>query len=107
MPDLDKVIRGLEYIEDVVYSWNINGKTLGKPTEEIEDICHAAACMLRRLEPEKPIYVEDDETWVCGSCGAIVGETFLGVAGEGEVRHKYCPECGREVNWDADVGEPV
>ena len=47
MPDLDNVIRGLEYIEDVAYSWNINGKTLGKPTEEIENLCHAAASMLR------------------------------------------------------------
>lgn len=51
-------------------------------------------------QPEKPIYIEDDETWVCGSCGATVGETFLGVAGEGEVRDKYCPECGRAVKWD-------
>lgn len=47
----EEAIRGLEYIESVAYGWNLNGRTLGKPTEEIEDICAAAAHLLKKQEP--------------------------------------------------------
>ena len=42
---------------------------------------------------------QDEDIFCCGSCGAVVGETFLGPPGECEVRDNYCPECGRAVKW--------
>lgn len=58
---------------------------------------------VKEQEPIAPIQGRDDQDediFCCGSCGAVVGETFLGPPGECEVRDNYCPECGRAVKWE-------
>lgn len=98
MPDLGKVIRGLECCTKA--EKDCKNCPIGFGFGCGLQLKRQARILLAAQQPAEPIYVEDDETWVCGSCGAIVGETFLGVAGEGEVRDKCCPECGRAVQWD-------
>lgn len=48
----------------------------------------------------EPIRSKDADVWYCGNCVEIVGEETLTIGGIQEVRHKYCPECGRKVKWD-------
>lgn len=45
--------------------------------------------------PDKP-----EEVWLCGNCGEIVGWDDWIISTD-DVRHKYCPGCGRKVKWDA------
>ena len=45
----------------------------------------------------------DGDTWVCAACGETVGwaEGYDWHDGKMDACHyKYCPKCGREVNWD-------
>ena len=46
------------------------------------------------VEPDKP-----EEVWLCGNCGEIVGWDDWIISTD-DVRHKYCPGCGRKVKWD-------
>ena len=48
----------------------------------------------------EPIRSKNADVWYCGNCDEIVGEETLTVGGIQEVRHKYCPECGRKVKWE-------
>lgn len=51
--------------------------------------------------PVKPIK-DEYANWICGSCReGIVGQEVPSVDGIGYTKHKYCPNCGRRVNWDA------
>ena len=102
MDKLEKVIKGLELCmipgtggcEDCPYlGKGICQQLLGEDALEL----------LKAQEPIEPIQGKDDveeDIFCCGQCGAVVGESFLGIAGECEVRHNYCPECGRAVKWE-------
>lgn len=108
MPDWEKVMKGLEcclagkyppcgecdYYGDMNYNdpWSCRLSLMAD-----------ALALLKAQEPIAPIQGADDQDeyiFCCGSCGAVVGETFLGPSGGGEVREKYCPECGRAVKWE-------
>lgn len=47
----------------------------------------------------KPIDKGDD-SYACDRCGETVGWEELDVFGIDPVRYKFCPGCGRKVNWD-------
>jgi hypothetical protein len=69
----------------------------------INGVMADALTLLKAQEPVTPMQDADDkedDTFRCGTCMAIVGETFLGPPGECEVRHNYYPECGRAVKWE-------
>lgn len=55
---------------------------------------------LVRAQKTKPRYNGDD-AYACESCGEIVGLTELGSCGLYDVRHNYCPKCGKLVIWNA------
>ena len=104
MADRENVIRGLEccdgYCDDETgcpYSDEF------EPFDCQEQLRADAIALLKAQEPIAPIQGADDQDediFCCGSCGAVVGETFLAPPGECEVRHNYCPECGRAVKWE-------
>lgn len=50
-------------------------------------------------EDVKPIDKGDD-SYACGKCGETVGWEELDVFGIEPVMYKYCPGCGRRVDWD-------
>lgn len=54
----------------------------------------------------EPIRSKDADVWYCENCDEIVGEETLTMGGIQEVRHKYCPECGRKVKWDENINLP-
>lgn len=58
-----------------------------------------ALALLKGEGEVKPIRSKDADVWYCGNCDAIVGEETLTIGGIQEVRHNYCPECGRKVKW--------
>lgn len=103
MPDIEKVING---IEACLPSHDPECDLC--PYDSIDRRCRAklrddVMALLKAQEPIAPIQGADDQDediFCCGSCGAVVGETFLGPPGECEVRDNYCPECGRAVKWE-------
>lgn len=94
MIDREKVIEGLKRL---LHSGKMYDAHL------VIDTCEAALALLKAQEPIAPIQGADDQDediFCCGCCGAVVGETFLGLPGETEVRDNYCPNCGRAVKWE-------
>ena len=57
--------------------------------------------LLKEQEPIKPI-AQGDDSYLCDNCGETVGWEELSLYGLDKVKYKYCPECGRKVQWDAD-----
>ena len=55
--------------------------------------------LLERMEPVKPD--KPEEVWRCGNCDEIVGWDDWVISTD-NVRHNYCPKCGRAVLWDAE-----
>lgn len=60
----------------------------------------AALELLKEQDAVEPIRSNESDVWYCGNCDEIVGEETLTAGGIQEVRHNYCPECGRKVKWD-------
>ena len=50
-------------------------------------------------EPVKPID-QGDDSYVCDNCGETVGWEKLDVFGIDPVKYKFCPGCGRKVDWN-------
>ena len=107
MTEREKVIKGLMCIAgDVVFCAHckysdVNGSGRGDRCKR--NCAKDALALLKGQEPVAPIqdaYDKEDDIFRCGACGAVVGETFLGPPGECEVRHNYCPECGKAVKWE-------
>ena len=95
MPDREKVIRGIEAcIQDQ--------PKCGKCPYFRNDECKSglrpdALELLKEQEAVKPDHPE--EVWLCGNCGEIVGWDDWVISTD-DVRHNYCPKCGRKVKWD-------
>ena len=91
MPDMEKIIKGLEQTAARLQYGSLDNVTLG----ECEDAVFDALDLLRKKEPVKPI---DENYWKhtmgrCGHCKAPLP------AIEG-LRSKFCWMCGRAVKWD-------
>ena len=89
---MSMVLSGIAAIWKVWYEQRVRG---GEAKEDAPTI---------ETEPEnqnavEPIRSKDADVWYCGNCDAIVGEETLTMGGIQEVRHNYCPECGRKVKW--------
>jgi hypothetical protein len=113
MAGRERVIKGLECCTKKVciYEstkkecpyWKLCGNHEGAFEDCTTALAKDALALLKEQEPIAPIQGADDQDediFCCGSCGAIVGETFLGPPGECEVRDNYCSECGRAVKWE-------
>ncbi len=72
----------------------------------MEKLMSDALALLKEQNAVKPIRSKDADVWYCGNCDAIVGEETLTIGGIQEVRHNYCPECGRKVKWDENINLP-
>ena len=60
------------------------------------DVARILSYLLKEQEPVEPD--KPEEVWLCGNCGEIVG-WYDWVISTDDVRHKYCPKCGRRVKW--------
>ena len=104
MPDREKVIKVIEGLEHCIVD---NNEPCNCPYDGdggcIGSLMRDALALLKAQEPIAPIQGADDQdedVFCCGSCGAVVGETFFWPPGEYEVRDNYCSECGRAVKWE-------
>ena len=83
----EKVIEGLEYLITAYAFHGEDDECLGEAVELLKE--------QEPVEPDKP-----EEVWLCGNCGEIVGWDDWVISTD-DVRHKYCPGCGRKAKWDA------
>ena len=88
MPDMDKVIKGLEqFIADFK---PFCGNKLD--WQRVDD----ALSLLKAQEPVEP--VADIDTWKCRNCGhTLEHQELLGDNVLFHEQYNYCPECGRPV----------
>lgn len=96
MPDMEKVIKGLEVCRDqnnppgyrftsCVDDCPYNGNGCARKLKD------DALAMLKEQEPVEPEYEGDARStwwWVCGECHTTVEE-----------KDKFCRECGRRILW--------
>ncbi len=82
----EKVIVGLEYLITAYAFHGEDDKCLGEAVELLKE--------QEAVKPDKP-----EEVWLCGNCGEIVGWDDWVISTD-DVRHNYCPKCGRKVKWD-------
>ena len=92
MPDVEKVIEGLEM--SYKYS-NVDEENTLVPQWIV---LHAIA-LLKAQEPIAPEPTTDND-WVCGNCAeSLVGYSEVDAGGIVTYRFSYCPNCGRAVKW--------
>lgn len=91
MTDREKVIKGLEETEIMLAHAVDRGGEMAvmgafKCLNRVED----ALDMLKEQEPVKPRYEDFSGYRIarCGNCNRHI------------VKHRFCPECGKEVKWD-------
>lgn len=66
---------------------------------ELREALKIAIHYLKESEPLKP-YAQGDGSFACDNCGETVGEEELNCGGISMIKYKFCPECGKKVNWD-------
>jgi len=102
MPDIEKVIKGLECCS-VENDWNCNDCPYGNPNVPISECIHPlltdAVALLKRREPVKAIK-QGDDSYLCDNCEETVGWEEMKRYGFEKVKYKYCPYCGTAVKWD-------
>lgn len=106
MPDREKVIKGLEICSELG-SWHGLDCELNKAYKDcpyrgcetgcVVTIAKDAIILLKEQEAIKPTINEDGEAFcVCGeNVGFIPSSKDLP-----KIRSKYCPECGRRMEWE-------
>ena len=104
MPDREKVIKGLEICSDCGFCESIKKFDLrcpyrnndGKGCDRSQLLMDAIA-LLKEQEAVEPLpqnsngWVRTIKLWYCGACHSKISRRTS----------KYCPNCGRAVNWDA------
>ena len=100
MPDVKKVIKGLECC--IIRHPDDKARCDECPYESA--YCNRlkmdALSLLKAQEPIAPKPTTDDD-WMCGNCAnGLVGYTKLEVDGVNIYRFSYCPNCGRAVKWN-------
>jgi DNA-directed RNA polymerase subunit RPC12/RpoP len=109
MPDREKVIKGLEMHKSGLCNvLTANGKVYC-PYWASNDNCmiellNDALALLKEQESIKPTAFVDKDTeetrYVCSNCGYEVRYEELVVSGIVEIKHSYCPSCGKKVKWE-------
>lgn len=92
--DQEKVIKGLKKLQrDLGYGLPDRSAVVMEYLNSLTD----AISLLKEQEPIKPTINEDGEAYcVCGeNVGIIPNSKDLP-----KIRSKYCPECGRRMEWD-------
>lgn len=88
MPDLEKVIKGLDSCSNFGDCRKCPYDPL--PAPKCYQMCELDALeLLKKQEPIKPI--RNLEIIRCGNCNCEI-DRYEGV--------KYCPNCGRKVKWE-------
>lgn len=100
MPDLEKVIKGLEHCGSADMCDNC--PYLVKDIENEGDGCQMFADALTLLKAKEPVkaVADGEDSYMCNNCGTVIGWAEWGPGGIEEVKYKFCPECGRAVKWD-------
>lgn len=97
MPDREKVIKGLECCIS-----NAHNKCPYWDKDNVHplpcsDRLHADALALLKEQENgvsaKEIKMYPGNVWACGNCGHVA-------VGSADYKAKYCPECGRRVQWE-------
>ena len=92
----ERIIKSVEDAFDVVKS-EYEGTSFFNEAEWKQNK-QAALDLLKERTALKP-YVDSEGTCMCDSCGETVG--WYPVGCNTPVKFcKYCPECGRRVDWD-------
>ena len=60
---------------------------------------HEMCELLKKQEPVKAI-ADGEDSYICNNCGTVIGWAELKPGGIEEMKYKFCPECGRLVNWE-------
>lgn len=97
MPDRDNVIKRLEEC----LSASCRGFRTCPYSDNEWDAVKTALTLLREQEPVEPT-AEDEAIRVkynCGGCGYLVGFVST-IHDDMQYRAKFCPECGRRIEWD-------
>lgn len=109
MADREKVIKGLECCTrgDVCFSDCPYFKEVPMADGRCITAVQAdALALLKEQEAIKPTTFVDKDTgetrYECSNCGYEVGYEELAVSGIVEIKHSYCPNCGKKVKWDED-----
>lgn len=114
MPDIEKVIDGLEKAKEVIEAWipmfeqhnspftiDCAIKLLEEQEEEIENLKQTAqsmmegVCLLKEQEAVEPLpqnsngWVRTIKLWYCGACHSKISKRTS----------KYCPNCGKPILW--------
>lgn len=91
MAELWKVV---DYFQAALRMKNEHGFCI-LPFETVED----TIALLKEQEPVKAI-ADGEDSYMCNNCGTVIGWAEWEPGGIEEVKYKFCPECGRAVEWD-------
>lgn len=83
----------LEAIETIMANYPPSNYT------DLREALDMAIHYLKEHEAVKP-YAQGDNSFACDNCGETVGWEELNCGGFSIVKYKYCPECGRKVEWE-------
>ena len=101
MTDKENLKTGLEEVSDFFF------EMYRKETDEYKaikakeycDIAEDAITLLKEQEPVKALS-DGEDSYMCNNCGTVIGWAEWEPGGIEEVKYKFCPECGRLVNWE-------
>ena len=55
--------------------------------------------LLKEQEPVKAV-ADGEDSYVCDTCGTVIGWDAYEPGGFEELKYKLCPKCGRPVKWE-------
>lgn len=96
MPDLKKVIKGLEFTK-AMFTFNpstgedVEPENLNEEDKITYDACVGAIVLLKEQEAVEPKYIDGKRNHFikCGNCNYDLLTGYM-----------FCPHCGRKVKWD-------
>jgi len=100
---LEKEVKKTYSIKTTIYN---NGKKVNEDiTEHREpgvkismEMADEILTLLKEQEPVKAV-ADGKDSYMCNNCGTVIGWDEWEPGGIEEVRYKFCPECGRQVQW--------
>ena len=98
MADREKVIKGLECCIANRHNncpYKSTDKGIDKVTSCTTYLMKDAIALLKEQETgvsPKEIKMYPNNVWACGNCGHVA-------VGSAAYKAKYCPECGKKVQW--------
>ena len=90
-PNLNKVIGEIQTMIDENQRSLVRYIHVGT----LMDILH----LLKEQEPVEAV-ADGEDSYMCSNCGTVIGWTELDPGGIEEVKYRFCPECGKMVQWN-------